>query len=346
MLSHLCLFVNIGSASLLIHFTASSAASSSNCPRVYQHGMESTVSRLAPTSLGPKQSKSILLPQPNIDEALLLVEHLTSKDIDAWMDQLVIHTHNSTGDYDDPNLQGQWYIDSLNMFELWSYSRGSAEVNVAIVDSGIDISHPDLANKLVAPYDAFSEDNDPSPNIGEYCWQGAGNTICDEHGTAVAGISVAEANQHGIVGLCPECSLIPIKMLGEGPAPLSEDVAAMEHAIANNAAVINNSWGYSVPMQAPAALVNVIERAQTETRDGKGAVVVFAAGNDNRELIHGELCGISGVICVSAIDSYGRPTAYTNYGSDIDLAAPSATVSIAPDDSLTTNFEVPLQQLL
>ena len=85
------------------------------------------------------------------------------------------------------------------------------------------------------------------------------------------------------------------------------------------------------------ATINIIE-ASTQTREGKGSLVVFAAGNDDRELIDGELCGIEGVVCVSAIDSYGRPTAYTNYGADIDLAAPSATVSIAPNNELTTNF--------
>jgi subtilisin family serine protease len=267
-----------------------------------------------------------------------MLDQLHALKIDAWMDRTVEHTQYNSDEFNDPNLPGQWYIDSLDMYTLWTHSLGDSNTRVAVIDSGIDISHPDLSDKLIAPYDAFDDDDDPSPNPGEYCWEGAGSAICDEHGTAVAGISVADANDAGIVGLCPDCSLIPIKMLGEGNAALSYDVAAMEHAIANDAAVINNSWGYVLPTEAPEPLVNVIERAQVETRGGKGSVVVFAAGNDNRELIDNELCGISGVICVSAVDSYGRPTAYTNYGADVDVAAPSATVSIAPNESLTTNF--------
>ena len=110
------------------------------------------------------------------------------------------------------------------------------------------------------------------------------------------------------------------------------------HAIDNGAWVINNSWGYIEAMEAPASLVSVITRATTEGRNGLGAVVVFAAGNDNREIISGEMCDLPNVICASAINTYGQPTNYTNYGSSIDIAAPSATVSIAPNNELTIYF--------
>ena len=131
--------------------------------------------------------------------------------------------------------------------------------------------------------------------IGEYCWSG-GNGVCDEHGTAVAGIAIASRNDTGIVGICPDCSLIPIKMLGDGNGALSADIASFEHAIVNDAAVINNSWGYSQPIAAPQPLVDIIQRAQTETRGGKGSVVVFAAGNDSR--LSKASCRID-VLCVS-----------------------------------------------
>jgi len=85
-------------------------------------------------------------------------------------------------------------------------------------------------------------------------------------------------------------------------------------------------------------LVSVITRATTEGRSGLGTVVVFAAGNDNREIISGEMCDLPNVICASAINSYGQPTNYTNYGSSVDIAAPSATVSIAPNNELTIYF--------
>ena len=291
---------------------------------------------LSYSPLGPKQTHSFKLTTNSPSEAILLAQQLSREGWKSWVDMTIAKT-TTTVEFNDPHYAGQWYVDTLDMVTLWEKSLGDPNTRVAIIDSGIDIEHPDLSERMLAPYDAFSNDNDPSPNDGEYCSSG-NSGICDEHGTAVAGISVAANNYSGIVGLCPECSLIPIKMLGEGNSALSADIAAFEHAIANDAWVINNSWGYVEPVSAPEPLMNVIKRAQIETRNGLGSVVVFASGNDNRMLEAGELCGIEGVLCISAVDSYGRPTAYTNYGSDVDVAAPSATVSIAPNESLTVNF--------
>lgn len=250
-----------------------------------------------------------------------------------WPD-IVLNAH--TLSFDDPLYEGQWYLDFLEMSSLYQATMGDEQIKLAVIDSGIDIAHPDLL-RHIGPLDTHDSDSDPSPNSGEYCYGSSG--VCDDHGTAVAGIMLASANnQAGMVGLCPECTLIPIKMLGEGNGSLSADIAAFEHAIAQDAAVINNSWGYVMPTIAPDALAESIRRAQTIPRDGLGALVVFAAGNDDREILDGELCTLPEVICVSAIDSYGRPTAYTNYGAAIDIAAPSATVSIAPNENTTVTF--------
>lgn len=239
---------------------------------------------------------------------------------------------------DDPLREGQWYLDALDIAPLHALTRGDPAVRVAVLDSGIDIAHPDLASKVVAPYDAFDDDEDPSPEPGEYCFDGS-NRVCDDHGTAVAGVAVAAAdNGAGAVGLCPDCSLVPIKLLGEGTGALSRDVAAFEHAIASDAAVINNSWGFVRPTAVPAPLADVIARAATEPRGGLGALVVFAAGNDDREIRDDELQALADVLCVTATDSYGRYTNYTNHGASVDLSAPSATVSIAPNEGTTTTF--------
>ena len=242
---------------------------------------------------------------------------------------------------DDPARSGQWYLDDLGMDELHAHSLGDPSVRVAVIDSGIDHQHPDLVDKVVAPFDAFSGDDDPSPDPGEFCYgDSAGSSdICDEHGTAVAGVSVASANNGiGIAGMCPECSLVPIKLLGAGSGSLATEIEAFEHAIAADAAVINNSWGYTARVPVPVTLAEVIERAAVEPRDGLGAVVVFAAGNDNREVGAEEMQALPSVLCVSATDSYLYPTNYTNFGDPIDVAAPSATVSITPIGELTTNF--------
>ncbi|MEC7986247.1 MAG: S8 family serine peptidase, partial [Myxococcota bacterium] len=236
-----------------------------------------------------------------------------------------------------PLFDGQWYLDYLQIEELFEQNMGNSSIKIAVIDSGIDIYHPDLQNKIIAPIDVVDADDDPSPRPGDYCFNGQVG-ICDTHGTAVAGIALAQAdNDAGMVGVCPECSLVPIRMLGEG-APLSADIAAFQHAFDQGVDVINNSWGYNVSMPVPTPLADVIQRVASEGRNGKGTVIVFAAGNEDREIQPDELCAMEEVLCISAIDSYERPTQYTNYGSGIDLTAPSATVSIAPNDQSTTNF--------
>jgi hypothetical protein len=240
--------------------------------------------------------------------------------------------------FDDPNYGGQWYMEALGMEAAWAITRGDPAVRAAVIDSAIDIDSAELGPAVVEPYDAFSDDDDPRPEPGVYC---AGNSeeICDEHGTAVSAIVAARAdNGVLVVGMCPECSLVPIRMLGEGAGQLSADVAAFEHALATDAGVVNNSWGYTEAIAAPRALQEAIARVVEESRGGLGGVVVFAAGNDDREIIDGEPCTLDGVLCVAATDSYGNPTNYTNFGPAIDLAAPSATVTIAPGDALLTTF--------
>ena len=241
--------------------------------------------------------------------------------------------------FDDPEYESQWYLERIAMDPLYAVSLGSADVRVAVIDSGFELDHPDLEAGFVDGYDAHDDDDDPSVVPDEYCPEGTlEGTLCDEHGTAVSGIIGARANNGiGIVGMCPECTLVPIKMLGEDGST-SADVRAFEHAIDTNAGVINNSWGFVEPTEVPAPLASVIERAATEPRDGLGAVVVFAAGNDDREIGSDELEALSSVLCVSATTSYGIPTAYTNYGPTVDISAPSATFTTTVYGGYTEDF--------
>lgn len=266
----------------------------------------------------------------NSTQAIQRAKELSS--FDAWPDVVL----PKKAFFNDPLYEGQWYLPYMEAEILLEKSMGDPAITVAVIDSGIDISHPDFIHKLVAPKDTADNDDDPSPNPGDYCFSQS-NEICDDHGTAVAGIAVAEANNDtGMVGLCPNCSLMPIRMLGSNT--LTADLQAFSHALENDADVINNSWGYDESMPVPPPLKEIIQQVFTQGREGKGSVIVFAAGNDDREIQAGELCDLEEVLCVSAIDSYGRPTAYTNYGASIDIAAPSATVSIAPQEQTTINF--------
>lgn len=258
--------------------------------------------------------------------------------VSAFPDVILHRTAASQVEFDDPNYGGQWYLEALGMDALYAHSLGDPGTRVAVIDSAIDIAHVDLSEGVDAPYDAYADDEDPSPNPGEFCTDGSAD-ICDEHGTAVSGIIGARGNNgQFIVGLCPTCTLVPIKLLGDGVGVMSADIAAFEYAIEQDVSVINNSWGYTEHVAVPEPLAHAIHRAATEPRGGLGALVVFAAGNDDRKLKSDELEALEDVLCVSATDSYGNPTNYTNYGAAIDVAAPSATVTLAPENTLITNF--------
>ncbi len=241
--------------------------------------------------------------------------------------------------FDDPAYGNQWYLEGLGMEELYAVSLGSPEVRVAVIDSGIDIRHPDLVDAVVAPYDAAFDDDDPSPDPGEYCLDGS-DDICDVHGTATAGVVAARANnQNGIVGMCPACSLIPIRLLSDqAGVVMSADIRASGHASANNAAVINNSWGFTTSTPVPDMLGRAIQEAASSSRDGLGALVVFAAGNEDREVEAHEMQAMEEVLCISATDIYGYPAAYTNQGDAIDIAAPSASVALGPENTVIEDF--------
>lgn len=237
--------------------------------------------------------------------------------------------------FDDPSYGSQWYLDLLGMDALYDETLGDPAVRVQVNDSAIQIHHPDLEAGVIAPLDTVDGDGDPSPVPGEDCTGGA-TGLCDVHGTAVSGIVGARANNGtDIVGMCPECTLVPVRMIG-GPA--SSDVEAFEHALDTGAAVVNNSWGYDRAIGTPSALAEVMGRAYREGRDGLGTVIVFAAGNDDRKLEPSEVTNEPGVICVSATDRYHLPTAYTNRGRAVDVAAFSATVTISPDGAIDTAF--------
>ncbi len=220
---------------------------------------------------------------------------------------------------DDPRYGGQWYLDTLAMEDAWAVEQGREEVSVVIVDNGCDLDHPDL--EFAGGRDVAGVDDDPSHVPGE-----RGN----EHGTACAGIVGATmGNGEGIAGICPGCSLHCVRLLvGEGDrVPISADINAFEYAREIGAAVVSNSWGFRTAIPAPPMLADVIERLHTEGRDGLGTLVVFAAGNDSRELDDDELTGLEGVVAVGATTLFDDAAPFGNFGDSLDLVAPTGTLT-------------------
>lgn len=219
----------------------------------------------------------------------------------------------------DPRFAGQWYFDNLGMTEAWGYTRGAATTSIVVVDTGCDMTHPDLVDKLDGGRDVVDGDDDPS-----YLASDPGAA----HGTQCAGIVGASTdNDIGIAGGCPECRVRCVRMLSDAPTPLSADVQAFQYALETEASVVSNSWGFVQAIPVPSALESAIVEVATNGRGGKGAMVLFAAGNDDREIGDDELQAVDGVVCVGAVNNFDDSTPFTNRGRSLDIVAPTGTLT-------------------
>jgi len=222
---------------------------------------------------------------------------------------------------DDPRYPSQFFLDELRIEGAWAYSIGSADVRVAVVDNGCDLTHLDLAAKFDPGHDVLTDDEDPSFVPGA---QG------NEHGTACAGlIGAITDNGRDVAGACPECRVSCTRMLGAAsePVPLDADVRAFEHALQDDVDIVSNSWGFVEAIPVPRVLAEAIVNVQQNGRGGRGAVVVFASGNDSREIGDDELLAVPGVLGVGATNNLGELTQFSNRGRSVDVTAPTGTVT-------------------
>lgn len=220
----------------------------------------------------------------------------------------------------DPLASGQWFYERIGLVDAWRFEDGDPSTEVVVVDNGCDLAHPDLVDSLEAGRDVRDGDDEPSydPSV-----------LGNEHGTACAGLVAATTdNGLGVAGTCPECAVRCVRLLGADPlTSLSADIAAFEFALETNAAVVSNSWGYDGPFGVPGPLEAAVRNVITEGRDGLGAVVVFAAGNDNANLSSLDLTAIEGVVAVGATNLFDETTPFSNFGADLDVVAPTGTIT-------------------
>jgi len=234
---------------------------------------------------------------------------------------LRVEAHGQPFVPDDPEFLGQWYFDDkrLKMSEVWGISQGDSNTTIVVIDTGCDMTHPDLVDKLDPGLDVIDNDTDASYDPA---YNDAG------HGTACAGLVGASTNNGlGISGACPACRVRCVRLLADAALSIDTHIKAFNFALETNAAVVSNSWGFADPMPIPTLMRNALDNIFDNGRGGKGALVFFAAGNDNRELGAQELTAIRGVTTIGAINHFFDKTVYTNYGPAIDLVAPIGTLT-------------------
>jgi subtilisin family serine protease/subtilisin-like proprotein convertase family protein len=205
----------------------------------------------------------------------------------------------------------------------WDITRGKRSITVCVIDDGYDLGHPDfnVGGKIVSPRDLFQDDHDPSPVFFD-----------DNHGTACAGVAIAEENGIGVVGLAPGCAFMPVRMA----LTLSDNavVTLFKHAIDHHADIISCSWSaaaWNFPLSTK--IHAIIRHAATQGRhNGKGCVILFAAGNENRPLdgvknghiSHQGFALHPDVIAVGASNSRDERSDYSNFGPELTICAPSS----------------------
>jgi subtilisin family serine protease len=234
----------------------------------------------------------------------------------------------------------QWGIQQINADEAWTTSTGKRQV-IAIVDAGVDLTHPDLKSKLVAGA-TFTGCADAPNGCGNGDWKSAPDAgPPSPHGTHVAGIAAATTgNGIGIAGVARDAKIMPVKVLTEDGGSFEEVAAGIRWAVNHGADVINMSLG-----AIPGAQALVLTGLDTATKDAinyavsKDVPVIVAAGNDSASIC-AEPSFAPNALCVVATDRNKLRTWYSNFAVHQDLnvvAAPGGGGEVfCADDILST----------
>jgi thermitase len=209
------------------------------------------------------------------------------------------------GEPNDVYFYTQWGMVKVNAPQAWEVTTGSPSVNVAILDTGVDLDHPDLADKIISNIN-FSGSNTTDDVYG--------------HGTHVAGIAAASTNNSiGVAGLGYASSIFNVKVLGDnGSGSYSAVANGIIWAADNGAQIINLSLGGGESSQVMEEAVNYAWN--------KGVVVVAAAGNKGNTTPFYP-ASYANCIAAAATDSNDARANYSNYGEWVDVAAPGSTIA-------------------
>lgn len=209
----------------------------------------------------------------------------------------------------------QWNLYHIGADRGWDRTQGNRDIVIAVVDTGVDLDHPDLAAKLVPGYDMVNDDAIPADDSG--------------HGTHVASIAAADTNNgQGVAGVAWGARIMPIKVLDAGGNGRSTHVAAgIIWAVNQGADVINLSLGGS---NASLAVAEAIDYAYRQ-----GVLVVAAAGNQFQKgnpTIYP--AAYDHVLAVAAITDDDRHASYSSSGPFVDVAAPGGDPSSSSDSNI------------
>ena len=252
--------------------------------------------------------------------------------------------------YNDGSGTGYIAGSDINVLPVWkSYTKGNKEVIVSIVDGGVDFNHEDLKANMWINTAEFngsrSQDDDGNGYIDDIYGfnfiRNMGTITADDHGTHVAGtVGAVNNNGKGVAGVAggdaanniPGVRLMSCQIFSDEPEDEgvgANTAAAIKYGADNGAIISQNSWGYEDPIPLPssikAAIDYFVKYAGVDENGNqygpmKGGIVIFAAGNDNRQ--ESTPPSYEGVLSVAAIGPNFAKATYSNYGSWVDISAP------------------------
>lgn len=226
----------------------------------------------------------------------------------------------------DDNLN--WYLKAINIDKAWNQTTGDRSIVIAVIDNGFDLNHPELINKAVSPYNVIDKSKDVSPGL-------------ENHGTHVASTIVANGNNNqGLLGICPDCSFMPIKVEDQnGNVSNTYVIDAILYAIKNKADVINLSLGMQFPIDVVIPLQEQKNYISSNAKDEEefwqdlfeyanknNVICVIAAGNSNVLTGFDPFQRSNNTIKVGAIDQKFNKASFSNYGTFTTIYAPGTQI--------------------
>ena len=239
---------------------------------------------------------------------LVLIERLQANpDVEYAEPNYVYHAFVSPN---DPYYGNQWAHTRMQSPAAWDIITGTTTVVIAILDSGIDETHPDLATKIVAGYDYVDNDTNPHDLHG--------------HGTHVAGIAAAATNNGvGVAGMSWLARIMPVRVLDQQGSGSNAGITdGITWAYQHGAKVLSLSLGGPTRSQS---MQDAIDAAYAA-----GSLVIAAMGNDNSSAL-AYPAAYNNVVAVSATGPTDSKASYSNYGSHCDIAAPGGDMGYVHD---------------
>jgi subtilisin family serine protease len=222
-------------------------------------------------------------------------------------------------------LEQQWHLRTAKVTDAWDEGTGDPSIVVAILDDGVDVTHPEFAGKVVEQYDFAGRVADGTPKGPN-----------DNHGTACAGVAVASGVR--AYGAAPGCSLLAVRtpeFLG-----VADEAAMFTWVAAHGADVISCSWGPADGTGATDPLPDnvraAIRHCVTSGRQGKGIPVLWAAGNGDESISLDGYAANPDVIAVAASTSRETRAWYSDYGPEVWVCAPSSGSASAGEQRIFT----------